>query len=495
MANISKIYDKAAEKEYMLADLGARNGTAIQNGAITPEKTSFGHILHKTSDNIYNPDLQTEETISPHYYVSGKPYETTQFDNSYHCTAPIAVEEDTAYWLGLVPAMNGYTKPWADAGHGVFFYDADGNFISGTTANSFTTPKGTASLRFNYAMYNNLTLYNINASCMLIKGMTAPTVYERYYDYYLDHQMQALTAHVDTMTKAVYYHLENDVLDIIYKYSDTKDMRVRLCKKGGNSLFDFYQFALIDNDTALVSADHNGGTIFITTPSDWFAPFTMAAKTNIDGDLPDSGHFTGGNHEYTNTGTGGTPTARTAEIKLFADGRMMTYGEGYAEKIEICWTNYVQAYNTKKADGTGREVLLEKHRMFFDGERFRCEIELVPLEDVTVLRWYGLQCPTSHIWRGQAHYVGGVNRAYFDVATATSSGDKTATALILENEGNVLEMGIDPTVDIGDRRFYTGTEGIFTRTYNKAYMNIIAGADLLANCVYTLKGYYRFHFA
>ena len=76
MANISKIYDKAAEKEYMLADLGARNGTAIQNGAITPEKTSFGHILHKTSDNIYNPDLQTEETISPHYYVSGKPYET-----------------------------------------------------------------------------------------------------------------------------------------------------------------------------------------------------------------------------------------------------------------------------------------------------------------------------------------------------------------------------------------------------------------------------------
>jgi hypothetical protein len=120
MANISKIYDKATEKEYMLADLGARNGSAIQKGAITPEKTSFGHILHKTSENIYNPDLQTAETISPHYYVSGKPYETMQFDNSYNCTAPISVDENTAYWLGLVPAVNGYTKPWADAGHGVF---------------------------------------------------------------------------------------------------------------------------------------------------------------------------------------------------------------------------------------------------------------------------------------------------------------------------------------------------------------------------------------
>ena len=71
MAKISKIYDKVSETEYDIADLGARNGSAIASGAITPEKTSFGHILHKTSDNIYNPDLQTEETISPHYYVSG----------------------------------------------------------------------------------------------------------------------------------------------------------------------------------------------------------------------------------------------------------------------------------------------------------------------------------------------------------------------------------------------------------------------------------------
>ena len=112
MAKISKIYDKVSETESDIADLGARNGSAIASGAITPEKTSFGHILHKTSANIYNPALQTEETISPHYYVNGKPYETTQFDNSYNCTAPIAVEENTAYWLGLVPAINGYTNPW-----------------------------------------------------------------------------------------------------------------------------------------------------------------------------------------------------------------------------------------------------------------------------------------------------------------------------------------------------------------------------------------------
>ncbi len=495
MPKISKIYDNAAEIEYDLADLGARNGTAIANGAITPEKTSFGHILHKTSANIYDPDHQTAETISPHYYVNGYPYTTTQFDNSYNCTAPIPVEGNTAYWLGLVPAVNGYQKPWGDASFGVFFYDADGNYLSGVSTNSFTTPASAASLRFNYAMFKNLTLHNVNASCMLVKGTAAPTVYERYYDYYLNDQMEMLTARVTDMNKAVYYHFENDVLDIIYHYSDTEDMRVRMQKKGGNSLFDFYQFAKIANTDKSVSSDHNGGTIFITTPSDWFAPFTMAAKNNIDGDAPDSGHFTGGNHEYTNTGAGGTVTARTAELCLFADGRKLTSGEGYAENLEIRWVNFVQAYNTKKSDGTGREVLKEIHRMFFDGVRFTCEIELVPFEDVTVLRWYGLQCPTSHIWRGQAHYVGGTNRAYFDVATATSSGDKTATALILENEGNVLEMGIDPTVDIGDRRYYSGTEGIFTRTYNKAYMNIISGAELEAGAVYTLKGYYRFHYS
>lgn len=53
-----------------------------------------------------------------------------------------------------------------------------------------------------------------------------------------------------------------------------------------------------------------------------------------------------------------------------SDGAADTVIEGYCDRMEILWTNYVQAYNTKKADGTGREVLCERHRMLFDGVRF-----------------------------------------------------------------------------------------------------------------------------
>ena len=153
----------------------------------------------------------------------------------------------------------------------------------------------------------------------------------------------------------------------------------------------------------------------------------------------------------------------------------------------------MQAYNTKKEDGTGREVLCERHRMLFDGVRFLSRTELVPLEAVTVSTWYGLQCATSHLWEGTAHYIGGENRALFDVTTATDCGNKSATALVIEKDANVLEMSIDPAVDLGDRRYYAGTQGIFTRTYSKAYMYMIQGTELAADSVYTLEGSYRFY--
>lgn len=135
----------------------------------------------------------------------------------------------------------------------------------------------------------------------------------------------------------------------------------------------------------------------------------------------------------------------------------------------------------------------EYHRMLFDGLRFRSHVDLIPLEDVTVATWYGFQCATSHLWRGTGHYVGGTNRSYFDAATATDCANKTATALILEHDGNILEMSVDPAIDMGDRRFYAGTQGIFTKTYDKAYFYIIQNTELSQNCVYTLEGGYRFY--
>ena len=108
------------------------------------------NLLLDKSINLYDATLQTDDTISPHYYVQGFPYETTAFDSSWHCTAPIKVAPNTAYFLTLISDVVETTKPWGEAQHGVFFYRADDSFISGVTTESFTTPAETAYLRFNY---------------------------------------------------------------------------------------------------------------------------------------------------------------------------------------------------------------------------------------------------------------------------------------------------------------------------------------------------------
>ena len=81
----------------------------------------------------------------------------------------------------------------------------------------------------------------------------------------------------------------------------------------------------------------------------------------------------------------------------------------------------------------------------------------------------------------------------FDASAATDCGDKSAVGLVLQSGGNVLEMRVDPAVDLGDRRFYAGTQGIFTRTYDKAYFSVIQNTDLSEDAVYTLEGSYRFY--
>ena len=37
-------------------------------------------LNNNNSINFYNPSLQTNETISPHYYVAGVPYTSTNYD-------------------------------------------------------------------------------------------------------------------------------------------------------------------------------------------------------------------------------------------------------------------------------------------------------------------------------------------------------------------------------------------------------------------------------
>lgn len=468
----------------------AGNAVRGQIRRLAERIAGLSEICVEQSENLYDRSLQTGETKSPHYWVNGAPYETTQFDSSYNCTAPIPVEQMTKYTLGIVPTKNGYIKPWASATSGAFFFDENGNYISGTTESTFVTPDGAKTMRFNYAIASGLDLETVNQRCMLVKGDALPTEYSAFYRVTLEDRISELSRTVNE--GCVQYTVSGDEVKVSAPYATGNDVLVTLKKKGGNNIFDFYQFATFAHSKAIEELVDSDLTVIQTIGTDWHSPFIVKAVNNIDGDMPTVSHFTGGNHEYTNTGSGGTPTGRTTSVRVYADNSEVSDGSGACKRIEIKWTNYVQATNTKKEDGTGREVLMENHVLSFDGVEWDTYVELIPLEDVTMATWYGLQATgTSGIYKN-IRYIGATNRGLFDGSIARSvCGDKTATKVVCYGDAHKIEIEVDPTYDLGDRRYYNGTEGIFCEKYGKVYFNIIANNRLEKDCMYCVRGKYK----
>lgn len=442
-------------------------------------------------NNLYNPALQTPETISPHYYVDGHPYESPQFDTAYNATALIEIEPNTQYTIGLVPAWDKAVLPWYQASFGLFYYDADEKYIGllESGVGTFTTPINAKYIRFNYAITAGIRLERLNERCMLVKGDTLPTEYTPYVGPI------SVKQRLDGVTgMRIAYRVEEDSIIISTKYTNDKDIQYILKRKGGNNLFDFYHVYLFDN-ASLIPAVHemSGVSPFISGGGDWHAPFKVKAVNNADGDQVGNDYFTGGNHQYNNNGSGSTPTASHVSLEFIADGVSLKPGDnGYARTIEMTWVSNIQGQNTSKADGSGREILQERHRMIFDGYEFDSLVELVPLEDILLLNWYGFQGfyePYEFI-----QYLDGTNRSPKALSVYSESGDATTTKMRMFNSaGDAFEIEVDTTFDLGKRTYFSGTASMFSSTYGKVYSAIVSkSTELKADCVYSARGKYRF---
>ena len=160
----------------------------------------------------------------------------------------------------------------------------------------------------------------------------------------------------------------------------------------------------------------------------------------------------------------------------------------------MVWTNLVQGYNTKKSDGTGREILQENHRLVFNGVNLESFVELIPLEDVTMEIWYGFQWITDNAYN-LARYIGATNRQLYNTSSANSNcGDTKCCHYIGYNETTMNEMllDVDEDYDLGDHKFLSGDKAMFTQTYGKGYCYIIKNTDLDDGNLYGLHGCYTF---
>lgn len=449
-------------------------------------------------ENIYDPSLQTMETISPHYFVNGVPYVSTQFDKSYNCTALIPIEPNTTYTIGLVPSMNGVVLPWGAATNGWFLYDEDENYLGekGSGGTIITGPHA-AYLRFNYitGIAPFVRLDGINARCMIVKGNILPQQYQAYGEtpggellYKLDYSDE----------KGIEFAFSNDNLLLCYGYNQTSDAIIVMNAGRANGIFDFSEMLLKPKGVSLSKIDVVNPTTVWVNDTDMHSPYQFLADQNADGYHKESTNagFVGGNHTLDQMGDDFC-TAKTKYIYYFADGKPITGGSGWCNHFEIRWANDVQAYNTVKEGGGGRACLTEYHDMIFDGVTFNEEIQLTPMEDITMQLWYGFQFVSFGDAYTHICFLDGKNRQTFVSTDADiKSGNAVTSGMIAWGEEHAIELTVDISCDLGKRIFMDEKDsaGAFIASESgKGYFTIIKGkAAMPAGTNYFLRGSYRF---
>ena len=279
-------------------------------------------------------------------------------------------------------------------------------------------------------------------------------------------------------SKVAYTVSGNDVTFTTTNEGATLSMQIG--KRGPNNIPDFKNIV------------RGGVSLYLGSTDALCMPYKVAAINNIDGDDPGTENFTGGNHNYNNTGDNlSTPTGRNASLKFYADGVEITSNaSGFCSVFTVDVVNYIQAYNTRKVNGTGREVLKE-HKVFtWDGIEFKCYGETIPLEPVIIKEYFGCAMYASLL--PNILYYGAPNRIPFLQSENIRSGNTKPSAIKLYSPQNYIKMTIDRSYDLGaEPMIDDNTSGAFV-VGSKAYFYLIKNITFAANETTSSKIIYTF---
>lgn len=435
-----------------------------------------------TSVNRFDSSLVTSETITSNKRLWGDG--TLRDAQGIDVTPFLPILPNTEYSMGLVPVYGGAGAPWYGTSICVEFYsDASETSqisrIDRTTDNpiTFRSPANAKYYRFNIARSSGITLTLLANRFMVVYGPALPDTFSPYGDTEQS-KIEILKTGFEDLA-GIHYVIANNILTVTSNYSDGSII-VEFGKRGPNNLPDF----------RTITAD---GRNKFNNQTDWFGPFLMSAINNIDGDDITGRTYTGGNHNYMNTGSmDSTATGRNISLQYYANGKVLVGdAEGDTNRIEIAWVNRIQAYNTKKADGTGREVLEERHKMIYDGRQWEVFTEVEALEAIFCDSYYGMQCYVKDY--GTIQMVGADYRLPFPYTTPHDSGNNTPNTYIAFDTNDRLEMEVDRSYDLGKGTMYgtSGTQGFRTAS-TKGYTYFISQKNMEANAIYGAHGWYRF---
>lgn len=289
----------------------------------------------------------------------------------------------------------------------------------------------------------------------------------------------------ESISKFIVRKNNNDI-SITYPYNIDNNITIYIQPNGSNDLINFKGVDFFNLNTKVTSS--------YKWVTDWLSPMIVKAVENIDGDLPDSLHFTGGNHDYSNGNSGASKTARLSNVKYFIDGEeIISNGAFPCDNLRIIWTNYIQATNTKKEDGTGREVLMEEYSIEFDGNKFIIENQLTALEQIVITTYYGMQATTNIYWNNILFYNSDNS---WKNSNESYDASHNCNKITMKRNNDYLDLEIDSNNGLGTGDFIQENDcKVFLKNYGKLYFNLIRNKDLTLNMGETIfyRGYYKFY--
>lgn len=227
---------------------------------------------------------------------------------------------------------------------------------------------------------------------------------------------------------------------------------VRFKRFGCNNLLQVYQWIMND--------------ISITLGSDTLGPYQVLAIENIDGDGNYvNGFFTGGIHGFEgSTSNNATATARLVKYSIFIDGQEITKDGSYSGNVVTLTTiNNIQACNTAKQSGGGREVLAEEIVYRFDElVGFSVINTIEALEKIRIISYYGLQLTGLN---------DGVKTVYTDEQVYTIDGKPQEKIEISANKRPFL---ISCESDIGKISMMMDKVGLGSEKWNQSVVALIS---------------------
>lgn len=234
---------------------------------------------------------------------------------------------------------------------------------------------------------------------------------------------------------------------------------------------------------------YKNGKKMLDGNTDFVGPLIVAGDSQFAGDKTESFEFTGGYHGYNGDETG-TPTARNVFYKVINDDN----------KCKILVVNDIQGFNTKKVDGSGKEILQEEIIYTITPCKINVDVKLTALEWCRISTYMGLQAQntpwdTKILICDDDTHKQWMSLGYQNINGGNKS-QSSCNKLILNKGNDYLEMKIDSSYGLGKLKYVSDTSPLmWCADYNKTYFNLVKDKDLTLakNDVICWSGEYKIY--